>query len=191
MSTGGAEPAKAKAKKWVPYLIRGVLGTIIALTIIQYFLIPQKLSNWPIYLGIYFIANGALSFKVEEIRLNFAGPTKSRGPILAALASLIGGVLVIVSYVFSRVTPDNLGLYPYIFGAIVIVIGLLQVNHAVRMTPYPILKRAHLVFGFLEILLGIVMFGFQVDWQADAVALVWVVLVAAYMFYVTHSVRSM
>jgi hypothetical protein len=59
------------------------------------------------------------------------------------------------------------------------------------MTLRPVLKRAHLVFGFLEILLGIVIIGFQIDWQADAVAFLWVVLVATYMFYVAHRMRSM
>ena len=184
MSDTTAEPGKAKDKKWVQYLIRGVLGTIIALTLIQKFLFPEKLSNWPIYMGIYFLANGALSLK--EAR---SAPTKTSGPILTALASLIGGLLVIGSYLFYRVTLDYLGVYPYEFAAIVIVIGLLQAHHAVRMIPYPILKRADLVFGLLEILLGIVMIGFQIDWQADAVALVWVVLVAIYMFYVAYCIR--
>jgi len=185
LSDTSAEPGKTKkSKKWVPYFIRGVLGTIIAITLIQYFLIPQKLSNWPIYMGIYFLANGVLSFK--EAR---SAPTKASGPVLAALASLIGGVLAIVSYVFYRVTPTYLGIYPYVFGTIVIVIGILQAHGAVHMTPHPILKRAHLIFGFLEILLGIVMIGFQIDWQADAVALVWVVLVAIYMFYVAYCIR--
>jgi xanthine/uracil permease len=185
LSDPGPAAVKTKGKKWVPYLIRGVLGTIIAITLVQYFLIPQKLSNWPIYMGIYFLANGVLSFK--EAR---SAPAKTNRPILAALASIIGGVLAIISYVSYRVTPIYLGIYPYVFGAIVIVIGLLQAHHAVRMTPHPILKRAHRVFGFLEILLGIVMLWFQIDWQADAVAFVWVVLVAIYMFYVAHSIRN-
>jgi len=186
LSDTNAEPGKAKkSRKWVPYLIRGVLGTVIAITLVQSFLFPQKLSNWPIYMGVYFFANGVMSFK--EAR---SAPTKTSGPMLAALASLIGGLLAIASYVSYRVTPTYLGIYPYVFGAIVIVIGILQVHHAVRMTPHPVLKRAHLVLGYLEILLGIVIIGFQIDWQADAVALVWVVLVAAYMFYVAHRMRS-
>ena len=181
MSGPNAEPGKAKNKKWVPYLIRGVLGTIIAITLVQSFLFPGKFSNWPFYMGVYFLANGVLSFKGAR-----STPTKTRGPILAALASIIGGLLVIALVV----TPTYRAIYQYIFAVIVIVIGLLQAHHAVRMTPQPILKRAHLVFGFLEILLGIVIIGFQIDWQADAVALVWVVLVATYMFYVAHSIRN-
>jgi hypothetical protein len=190
MSDTIAEPGKAKKRKeWVPYLIRGVLGIVIAITLIQKFLFPQKLSNWPIYMGVYFIANGVLSFK--EAR---SAPTKTSGLILAALTSLIGGLLIVTTYALYRlevITYLRLGVLSYVFSAIVIVIGLLQAHHAVRMTPHPILKRAHLLFGFLEVLLGIVILGFQIDWQADAVALVWVALVATYMFYVAHRMRSM
>jgi hypothetical protein len=189
MSDTNAGPGKAgKRKEWVPYLIRGLLGTVIAITLVQKFLFPQKLSNWPIYLGLYFFFNGLLSFK--EAR---SAPTKTSGPILAALTSLIGGLLIITTYTLYRlevITYISLGVLSYVFSATVIVIGLLQAHHAVRMTPQPVLKRAHLLFGFLEVLLGIVILGFQIDWQADAVALVWVALVATYMFYVADRIRS-
>ena len=184
MSNSVARPRSNK--KWVPYLIRGILGTIIAVTLIQKFLFPQKASNWPIYMGVYFLANGVLSFK--EAR---SAPAKASRLILAALTSIIGGLLILIIYpLYSRILIST-NLYVYVFSAVVIVIGLLQAHDAVHMTLRPVLKRAHLVFGFLEILLGIVIIGFQIDWQADAVAFVWVVLVATYMFYVAHRMRSM
>jgi len=77
-----------------------------------------------------------------------------------------------------------------VFSAIVIVIGLLQAQGSVHMTPYSVLKRAHLVFGLLEVILGIVVLAAPIDWEANAVALVWLALVALYMFYVAHHLRQ-
>jgi hypothetical protein len=184
VSETNAKPA-VKSKKWVSYLIRGLTGLIIAITLIQKFLNPQRPSNYPFYMGIYFLANGALSLR--EAR---SAPTKERGPILAALTSIIGGLLVIIAFPLYSQALISADRFSYGFAAVVIVIGLLQAHHAVHMTPHPILKRAHLVFGALEILLGIVIIGFPTDWQADAVALVWIVLVSAYMFYVAYRMRS-
>jgi hypothetical protein len=183
VSDTSAEPKKSK--KSTSYLIRGIMGTIIAITLVQKFISPEKASNYPIYMGVYFLANGLLSLK--EAR---SAPTKASGPILAALTSTIGGVLLVTIYPLYSRTLISTNLYTGAFSAIVIVIGLLQAHHAVHMTPHPVLKRAHLVFGFLEVLLGIVIIAFPIDWQADAVAFVWVVLISVYMFYVAHSMRS-
>lgn len=177
--------SRKKNRRWVSYFIRGVTGAIIAITLVQKFISPERASNYPIYMGIYFLANGVLSLK--EAR---SEPTKTNGPILAALTSVIGGLLLAIGYLLYSRELVSANLYVYGFSMIVIVIGLLQLHHAVRMTPHPVLKRAHLVFGFLEVLLGIVVTVFSLDWEADAVAFVWVVLVSIYMFYMAHVFRS-
>jgi uncharacterized membrane protein HdeD (DUF308 family) len=179
---------ETKKKKWLPYLIRGVMAVVIAATLVQQFVVPgSKASNFPIYLGVYFLANGILS-----LRLARSESDKGRGPILAALASIIGGLALIIAFPFSTYRDSLIAtdLGRYVFSAIVIVIGLLQARGAVHMTPQPILKRAHLVLGFLEILLGIVVLAAPIDWEANAVALIWTMLVATYMFYVAQSLRS-
>jgi len=177
-----------KKKKWLPYLIRAIMAIVIAVTLLRQFVVPgSKASNFPIYLGVYFLANGILS-----LRLARSESVQARGLILAALATVIGGLALIVAFPFSsyRNSLISTDLGRYVFSAIVILIGLLQVQGVVHMTPQPILKRAHLVVGFLEILLGIVVLAAPIDWEANAVALIWTVLVAMYMFYVTQSLRS-
>jgi len=47
--------------------------------------------------------------------------------------------------------------------AIVIIIGLLQVQGTVHMRPERIVRRADLILGFLEILLGIVVLAASID----------------------------
>ncbi|HXZ89762.1 MAG TPA: DUF308 domain-containing protein [Candidatus Dormibacteraeota bacterium] len=185
MSSTSTGPGEAGKNKWISYVIRGVTGAIIAISLIQKFLSPEKASNYPIYMGVYFLANGVLSLK--EAR---AATQKASAPSLAALTSVVGGIVLIFTYLLYSRTLLSANLYAYTFSAIVIIIGLLQLHHAVRMTPHPVLKRAHLVFGSLEVLLGVVVIIFSIDWQADAVALVWVVLVSIYMFYVAHVLRS-
>lgn len=185
MSETNSKPTSAKNRKRLTYLIRGVMGLVIATSLIQKFLNPEKPSHYPIYMGVYFLANGVLSLK--EAR---TPPMKGRRPILAALASIIGGLLLVVGFPLYNHALISTNAFTYGFAAIVIVIGLLQAHHAVRMTPHPILKRAHLVFGFLEIMLGVVVIAFTIDWQADAVALVWVLLVSIYMFYVAYRIRN-
>ena len=104
-------------------------------------------------MGLFFLFNGILSFK--EAR---AEPIKSSGLILAALTSIIGGLAFVIIYPFSpyRQTLVGTDLGRYVFGAIVIIIGLLQLGGTVHITPEPVVKQAHLIFGFLEVLLGIV-----------------------------------
>jgi hypothetical protein len=187
MSKSDAKPEKANRKKWLPYLIRGILGIIIAVNLTQQFFTPVKGPNLPIYMGLFFLFNGILSLK--EAR---AEPIKSTGAILAALASIIGGLAFVIIYPFTpyRQTLVGTDLGRYVFGAIVIIIGLLQLGGTLHITPEPVLKRAHLVFGFLEVLLGIIVMASPIDWVANTVAFVWVALVAIYMFYVAHRLRS-
>lgn len=184
------DPVNSESKKKsLPYLIRGIMAIIVAITLVRQFIEPgTKASNFPIYLGVYFLANGILSLK--EAR---SEPNQRRGPILAALTSLIGGLALIVAFPFSSYRDSLIAtdLGRYAFSGIVIVIGLLQVQGAVHMTPQPMMKQAHLIFGFLELLLGIVVLAAPIDWEANAVALVWVVLVAIYMLYVARRLRGM
>jgi len=176
-------------KKWLPYLIRGIMGVVIAITLVRQFVEPGvKASNFPIYLGVYFFANGILS-----LRLARSEPDQKRRLVLAALASIIGGLALIVTFPFSNYRDSLIAtdFGRYFFSTIVILIGLLQLQGGVHMTPQPVVKRAHLVFGFLEIVLGIVVLTAPIDWEANAVALVWTVFVAIYMFYVAHRLCSM
>lgn len=161
------------------------MGTIIALTIIRELLTAVKTAtNLPIYLGVYFLANGVLSFKQAREDAN-----KS---VLGPLASIIGGLILVATYPFSsyRETLVASDLGRIAFGAIVIVIGFLQVIGSIHMTPEPILKNVHLVFGFLEILLGVVVMLLPIAWEAYAVGFVWVSAVAAYMLYVAFQLRK-
>jgi hypothetical protein len=187
MSVPNAKAGKVQTKKWLPYLIRGILGIIIAVNLIQFVFVREKGPNFPMYMGLFFLFNGILSFK--EAR---AEPIKSIGPILAALASIIGGLALFIIYPFSpfRQTLVGTDLGRYSFGAIVIIIGLLQLGGTLHITPEPVLKQAHRIFGFLEVLLGIVVMASPVDWVAITIGFVWVTLVAIYMFYVVHRLRS-
>lgn len=84
-------------KKSLPYLVRGIMAMIVALTLIRQFIEPSsKASNFPIYLGVYFLANGILSFR--EAR---SEPNQRRGLVFDALASIIGGLALIVAFPFS------------------------------------------------------------------------------------------
>ena len=137
-------------------------------------------------MGLFFLFNGILSFK--EAR---AEPIKSTGLTLAALTSIIGGLAFVIIYPFSpyRQTLVATDLGRYVFGAIVIIIGLLQLGGTLHMTPEPVVKQAHRIFGFLEVLLGITVIALSIDW-AITIGFVWVTLVAIYMFYVVHRLRS-
>jgi uncharacterized membrane protein HdeD (DUF308 family) len=164
------------------------MAVIVAITLVRQFIEPgSKATNFPIYLGVYFLANGILSFK--EAR---SGPSGARREALAAVTSIIGGLALIVTYPFSSYRESLIAtdIGRYAFSAIVIIIGLLQTQGAVHMTPQPIVKHAHLVFGFLEILLGLVVLAAPIDWEANLVALVWITLIAIYMLFVAHRLRG-
>jgi len=182
-------PAESKSKKkWLPYLIRSIMAIIVAITLVRQFVEPgSKASNFPIYLGIYFLANGILSFR--EAR---SEPGPQRGLTLAALVSIIGGVALVVAFPFSSYRDSLIAtdVGRYAFSAIVIIIGLLQAQGSVHITPQPIVKQANLIFGFLEILLGVVVLAAPIDWEANAVAFTWIVLIAIYMFYVALRLRA-
>jgi hypothetical protein len=148
---------------------------------------PEKGSTFPVYLGYYFLLNGVVSLQAAR-----STPENAKGT-WAAIASSVGGLWLIITYpfnVYHRIgVATNLGRL--IFSTIVIVIGILQVQGAVRMTPQPIIKHANLIFGFLEIVLGMVVIAAPIDWQANAVALVWTALVSIYMFFVAHRLHNM
>ena len=187
MSDPDPKARKGQRKTWLPYLIRGILGIIIAINLTQQFFTPVKGPNLPIYMGLFFLFNGILSFKQAR-----AESVKSNGAILAALTSIIGGLAFVVIYPFSPYRESLIGtdLGRHSFGAIVIIIGLLQLGGTVHITPEPVVKQAHLIFGSLEVLLGIIVIASGTDWMALTVAFVWVALVAMYMFYVAHRLRS-
>ena len=138
-------------------------------------------------MGLFFLFNGILSFKLAR-----AEPIKSKVLILAALASIIAGLMFVIIYPFSpyRQTLVGTDFGRYVFGVIVIIMGLLEFGGTLHITPQPVVKRAHLIFGFLEVLFGIVVMVSGADSVALTVGFVWVIVVAFYMFYVAHRLRS-
>jgi len=187
MKQGNVAASESKTRT-LPYLIRGTMAIIVAITLVRQFVVPgSEVSNFPIYLGVYFLANGILSLKIAR-----SDAERGRKDLAAALTSMIGGLLLIVAFPFSSYRDSLIAtdFGRYSFSAIVIIIGLLQVQKAVYMTPQRIVKHAHLIFGFLEILLGIVVLASPIGWEANAVALVWLVLVAIYMFTVARRLRA-
>ena len=164
------------------------MGIVIAITLVRQFIEPGvKASNFPIYLGVYFFANGLLSIRIAR-----ATPSAGKRLVLAALASIVGGLALIIAFPFSDYRDSLIAtdLGRYVFSTIVALIGILQLQGAVRMTPQPVLKQAHLISGFLELLLAIVVLAAPIDWEANAVALIWTVFISTYMFLVAHRVRS-
>ena len=84
----------ASKKKSLPYLIRGIMAVVVAITLVRQFVVPgSKASNFPIYLGFYFLANGILSLKMAR-----AGPEKGKGQVVAALTTLVGGLALIIAF---------------------------------------------------------------------------------------------
>ena len=181
-------PPKGRKKKWFPYLSRGIMAVAVAASLTQQLIAPpEKGSTFPVYLGYYFLLNGVLSLQVAR---SMPENTKETW---AAVASSVGGLWLIIAYPFNlyHLIGVATDLGRFIFSTIVIVIGILQVQGTVRMTPQPIVKHADLTFGFLEVVLGVVVIAAPIDWQANAVALVWTVLVSTFMFFVAHSLRNM
>jgi uncharacterized membrane protein YeiH len=187
---------KAEAKKWVPYLLRGALGMIIASTILAQFFLSGKtgaqfsVKNFPIYLGFYFLMNGILTFK--EAHSTLVAPADSRKLMLASLASIIGGLGLLTVYPFSsyHLTLMSTDVGRLVFALVVIIIGLLQIQGSIYMTHEPRMRLPDLVFGFLQILLGLVVLASPIGDLAGTIAFVWVVLVSVYMFSVARRMHN-
>ena len=183
--------APIKKKKWLPYLVRGTLGIIIAATMFEQFLVTEKpltefsITNFPIYLGFFFLMNGLLSLKLAR-----SAAAGSR-TITAAVTNIIGGLLIIIIYPFSsyRTTLVSTALGRLAFGAIVIILGVLQIRDRAAVTPQPPLERPKMVLGGLEVLLGITVIASPINKFIGAIAFAWVVLVVIYMFYLTYILR--
>ncbi len=179
-------------KKWLPYLVRGTLGTIIAATMFEQFLVTDKpltefsVANFPIYIGFFFLMNGLLSLKLARS----AAAEGSHG-IGAAVTSIVGGLLVIIIYPFSsyRTTLVSTTLGRLAFGAIVIILGVLQIRDRVVVTPQPALERPKVVLGGLEVLFGITVIASPINKLIGAIAFAWIVLVVIYMFYLVHILK--
>jgi hypothetical protein len=180
------KPPQVKKTKPLPYLIRGIMGVIVSTDLIQELLGAPKASNFPVYIGLYFFANGLLSLKESR-----SAPVEQSGLKLSALTSIIGGIAIAISYPFSTYRTTLAATDPgrLAFGVIVGILGLLQVLGKVHVSPEPVLKRADLGLGALEALLGVVVVAAPIDWQARSVALIWVGLVAIYMFSIAHRLR--
>ena len=77
-----------------------------------------------------------------------------------------------------------------VFAGIAVTIGLLQIQGSIHITQGPRLSLPDMVFGFLEILLGLVVLASPVGVLAGTIAFVWIVLVAAYMFLVAYRLHT-
>jgi len=197
-ATEQAKGEKVKARTWLPFVLRGVLGVIIASTILEQFFLSGNpitefsVGNFPVYLGFYFLMNGMLTFK--EAHSTLIVPADSRKLTNASLVSMIGGLFLVIAFPFSShsdltfMTGDVARL---VFAVVVMVIGLLQIQGSIYMTQEPRMRLPDLVFGFLEILLGLVVLAAPVGVIAGSIAFVWVVLVAVYMFIVARRLHSM
>jgi len=171
--------------------VRGALGTIIAATMFEQFLVTEKpltefsIANFPIYIGFFFLMNGLLSLKLA--RSAVAG----RRSIAAAVTSIIGGLVIIIIYPFSsyRTTLVSTALGRLAFGAIVIILGMLQIRDRVALTPKPALERPKIVLGGLEVLFGITVIASPINKFIGAIAFAWLALVVVYMFYLAHILR--
>ena len=190
---------KVPAKKWVPYALRGVLGVIIAATILEQFFLTAtsgaefSVRNFPVYLGFYFLMNGILTFK--EAHSTLIAKSDSRKLTLASFASIVGGLYLLIMFAFSStdlalMSADS-GVGRIVFAVAAVTIGLLQIQGSIYMTQEPRMRLPDMVFGFLEILLGLVVLASPVGVLAGTIAFVWVILVAVYMFSVAHRLHSM
>ena len=169
------------------------MGSIVAATLFRQ-LFYLKVSNFWIYLGFYFIANGLLG--VREAR---SAPSKRIVSILApSLISIIGGAVMVVAYPFSTysatLVPTQTGKVA--FGLIVSVVGLMEVTGKVRITAEPAVKNIHLVLGGLEMLLGLILITIPISWETRlfelawiTVALLWIIPVTFYMFLIAYQIR--
>jgi len=188
----------AKPRKWLPYALRGVLGIIIASTILeQFFLSAQpgatfSVGNFPVYLGFYFLMNGILTFK--EAQSTLITQVDSRRLTFASLVSIVGGLYMLIMFTFTSHDPNlmsaNSAVGRLVFAGIAVTIGLLQIQGSIHITQGPRLSLPDMVFGFLEILLGLVVLASPVGVLAGTIAFVWIVLVAAYMFLVAYRLHT-
>jgi len=169
------------------------MGSIVTVTLVRQ-LLYLKVSNFWIYLGVYFITNGVISFK--EAR---SAPTREIRSILGPIISIIGGSMMAVTYPFSAysatLVPTEAGKMT--FGIIVTTVGLLEAMGKVRITAEPIVKRIHLVFGGVEMLLGSILIAFPLSWETRlfelvwiSIALLWIIPVTSYMYFVAYRIRT-
>ena len=169
------------------------MGSIVAVTLIRQ-LFYLKLSNFWIYLGFYFIANGVLSFK--EARSN---RTARMFSLLGPLLSVVGGLVMVITFPFSAysatLVPTEAGKMT--FGVIVTTVGLLEAMGKVRITPEPIVKRIQLGFGGVEMLLGSILIAFPLSWETRlfelvwiSIALLWIIPVTGYMYFIAYRIRT-
>ena len=97
-------------------------------------------------MGLFFLFNGILSFKLAR-----AEPIKSRVLILAALASIIAGLMFVIIYPFNpyRQTLVGTDFGRYVFGVIVIIMGLLECRRDLAHNPRTCSETGPSHFRFL------------------------------------------
>jgi len=106
---------------------------------------------------------------------------------------------MVVAYPFSvyaaTLVPTDAGKFT--FGVIVSVIGMLEVLGKVRIAAKEVVRKVHLVFGGLEMLLGIILIAFPLSWETRlfelawiTIALLWIIPVAIYMFLVAYQLHN-
>jgi hypothetical protein len=176
------KPGYPEKRSWLQYLVRGIMGGIVAVTFTLELLGLANASNFPIYLGFYFIANGVLSFKQARL-----ASSKASGSTLSAVISIIGGLVLVVTYPFSsyRATMVATDLGRVVFGIIIGTIGGLEVLGKLHITTEPVVKQMPCVLGGLMVLLGFLFVSFPINWVTRLVAIIWTVLVTFYMLLIS------
>jgi len=172
-------------RAWVGFFVRGFFALTLSIGL---FLPDTTAKLAEVYIGFFFFANG--TFTLKRIRQS---RTQDKGMTVTALVSLLGGIAVLVM----RVGLPLLGMADigkYLFAPIAIIIGLFQILGLVQVTPefnYPLVRRAHLSLGILEVLLGVAIFIFQpIDWQVKVIAHAWIIIVMMVMLFTAYHIRK-
>ena len=183
----------AKKPPWRGYLIRGCFGVLTSLGIFLGWFIPTPFTG-RVCVSMFFIANGIFTLKYDKLL-----DTKNKVERAPAYVSVIGGIVLLlftlstITLKLFSITIGDVG--GYLFGPILIIIGLFQVQGGVRIMPdldHRLLARSSLMLGILEILAGIavLIYGPVDVWQIKIIVQIWVVLMTLTMFVTAYRWRS-
>ena len=182
----------AKKPPWRGYLIRGCFSIITFIGLIVLWNAP---FTGRICVSMFFLANGIFSLKYDEMV-----DLKDKRARVPAYVSLVGGIALLLftlSTIILKLLSVDIGdPGGYIFGPIVILIGLLQIKGGVRIMPNlgdRLLAQSSLVLGIMEVLLGITVLAYQQGpgevWQVRVIVLIWVAMMIPVMFATAYRWR--
>ena len=177
--------------KSAKFSIRGFFGLLISIGL---FLPGTTAKLAEIYVACFFIANGILSLKV--IRQLEEGE-RARFAKVPPYVSVIGGAGILLFRLLAVLAIFTLSfgdIGRYLFGPIVVIIGLFQIKGRIRIAPdiaYKVIERSSAVLGILEILLGITVLIYEpVDWEVKTMTHIWMIAVTIIMFATHYRLRK-